>query len=298
MLISMTGFGNATVDADGLTVTAEVKTLNSKFLDLFVRLPRSLNEHEIELKNLLTHQLERGKVELSVNLTRTTDVRPGLVINRPVLAAYVNDLRDTAFALKLAVPDGELLRLALAQPNTYHAESIDPANESGRADDWHVVLAAVQEAIQRCLAFRQQEGAALEIKLREYIGAISAGLHAVEEQDGRRIPAVRERMRAGIVEMVGADDFDRNRFEQELVYYIEKFDISEEKVRLKNHLDYFIEVLSMEEANGKKLNFIAQELGREINTIGSKANDAAIQRIVVGMKDELEKIKEQTLNVV
>jgi uncharacterized protein (TIGR00255 family) len=298
MLVSMTGFGNATVEADGLTVTAEVKTLNSKFLDIFVRLPRGLNDREIDLKNLLTQQLERGKVELSVNLNRTVDLRPGLVINRPVVAAYVADLRDTAHALKLTVPDADLLRLALTQPNTYHAETADPAIDPARADDWQTVLSAVQTAVQRCRAFRQQEGAALDGKLREYIGAIAAGLEAVERQDALRIPAVRERMRAGVTEMLTADNFDPNRFEQELVYYIEKFDISEEKVRLKNHLDYFIEVLSTEEANGKKLNFISQELGREINTIGSKANDAAIQRIVVGMKDELEKIKEQTLNVV
>ncbi len=297
MLISMTGFGNATVEADGLTVTAEVKTLNSKFLDLFVRLPRSLNDKEIELKNLLTQQLERGKVELSINLSRTADVRPGLVINRPVVAAYLADLRETTALLGLYPDDSELLRLVLAQPNTYVAETVDTTNDS-RANDWNVVLTAVQDAIERCQAFRQQEGAALEIKLREYIQAISAGLDAVAEQDIKRIPAVRERMRTGVADLLAADNFDPNRFEQELVYYIEKLDISEEKVRLKNHLDYFIEVLSTEEANGKKLNFISQELGREINTIGSKANDAVIQRIVVGMKDELEKIKEQTLNVV
>jgi uncharacterized protein (TIGR00255 family) len=295
MLKSMTGFGNATAETNGLTISAEVKTLNSKFLDIFVRLPRGYNDKEIELRNLLTQQLERGKVELFVNFNRTGEVRPGVVINRPVVMAYANDIRETANNMLMSVSDDEVLKLALSQPNAYQTEAPDPTASDG---DWPALLTAVREAIQKCDAFRQQEGAVLDGKLREYIGAISDGLASVEAQDGLRIPAVRERMRAGVMELLDKENFDQNRFEQELVYYIEKFDISEEKVRLRTHLDYFLEVLSTEEANGKKLNFISQELGREINTIGSKANDATIQRIVVGMKDELEKIKEQTMNVV
>ncbi|WP_461076195.1 YicC/YloC family endoribonuclease [Spirosoma flavus] len=295
MLKSMTGFGNATVEAGGLAVTAEVKTLNSKFLDIYCRIPRQFSDKEIELRALLTHQLERGKVELSLNLARTQAVRPGVVINRSLVTAYINDLKETANSMLMSIPDGDVFQMALQQPNAYLTESADP---SADASDWATLQAAVQEAIRRCIEFRTQEGAVLEGKFREYIQIISDRLADVEEQDVKRIPAVRERMRNSVKELLENDTFDQNRFEQELVYYVEKFDISEEKVRLKNHLSYFLEVLATEEANGKKLNFISQEIGREINTIGSKANDATIQRYVVQMKDELEKIKEQTMNVI
>jgi uncharacterized protein (TIGR00255 family) len=295
MLKSMTGFGNATVEANGLSVTAEVKTLNSKFLDIYCRIPRQFSDKEIELRALLTQQLERGKVELSLNLTRTNAVRPGVMINRPLVSAYVSDIKETANGLLMNVADSDVLKLALQQPNAYLTESSDPTADT---DDWATVHSAVLEAIRRCDEFRRQDGAVLENKFQEYIQTISDRLTAIEEQDVRRIPAVRERMLANVKELLDSDTFDQNRFEQELVYYVEKFDISEEKVRLKNHLAYFLEVLATEEANGKKLNFISQEIGREINTIGSKANDAAIQRLVVQMKDELEKIKEQTMNVI
>lgn len=291
----MTGFGNATVEAGGLTVTAEVKTLNSKFLDIYCRLPRQFAEKEIELRALLTQQLERGKVELSLNLARTSAVRPGVTINRPLVTAYINDIKETANGMLMSIPDSDVLQLALQQPNAYIAESTDSTAD---ASDWEAVLSAVQEAIRRCDNFRKQDGAVLESKFQEYIQIITDRLADVEQQDVLRIPAVRERMRNTVKEIVDSETFDPNRFEQELVYYVEKFDISEEKVRLKNHLAYFLEVLATEEANGKKLNFISQEIGREINTIGSKANDSTIQRFVVQMKDELEKIKEQTMNVI
>ena len=296
MLKSMTGFGNATVETPNLTVTAEIKTLNSKFLDIFCRLPRQFSDKEIELRNLLTQNLERGKVELSVNVARSAGERPPMVVNRALVAGYVNDLQEASKAMYLRFSDDAIMKLALAQPNAFQSDII--LNADDVAADWQTVLAAVNEALVRCNEFRLQEGASLDDKLTQYITAIADGLAAVEVHDVRRIPAVRERLQTTVQELLGSDEFDRNRFEQELIYYIEKFDISEEKVRLKNHLDYFREVLHTEEANGKKLNFIAQEIGREINTIGSKANDAAIQRIVVGMKDELEKIKEQTMNVI
>ncbi|AUD02587.1 YicC/YloC family endoribonuclease [Spirosoma pollinicola] len=295
MLKSMTGFGNATVEADGLSVTAEVKTLNSKFLDIYCRMPRQFSDKEIELRALLTHQLERGKVELSLNLARTNAIRPGVTINRPLVAAYVSDLKETANTMLMSIPDGDVLQMALQQPNAYLTESTDHSADS---TDWSTVLAAVQEAIRRCDGFRKQDGAVLESKFQEYIKIITDRLADIEEHDVKRIPAVRDRMRNSVRELLDSESFDQNRFEQELVYYVEKFDISEEKVRLNNHLSYFLEVLATEEANGKKLNFISQEIGREINTIGSKANDASIQRFVVQMKDELEKIKEQTMNVI
>lgn len=291
----MTGFGNATVEAGNLSVTAEVKTLNSKFLDIYCRLPRQFSDKEIELRALLTQHLERGKVELSVNLSRTNAVRPGVTINRPLVAAYVHDLKETANSMLMSISDGDVLQVALQQPNAYQTESVDTTADSS---DWATVLAAVREAIRRCDEFRRQDGAVLESKFQEYIQVITDRLADIELQDVRRIPAVRDRMRNSVRELLDSDTFDQNRFEQELLYYVEKFDISEEKVRLSNHLSYFLEVLATEEANGKKLNFISQEIGREINTIGSKANDAAIQRFVVQMKDELEKIKEQTMNVI
>lgn len=296
MLKSMTGFGSATQEANGLTVTAEVKTLNSKFLDIYCRIPRAFADKEVELRNLLTQRLERGKVELSLNISRLTDVRPGVTINRLLVEAYLNDLRETSQGLLLDVSDSDLFKLALQQPNVYNSE-VSTASETG-ASDWELIQLTALEAIRRCDEFRQQEGNGLEVKFREYIQVIADRLTLIEAQDVKRIPAVRDRIRGMITELLGSDEFDQNRFEQELIYYIEKFDISEEKVRLKNHLSYFLEVLAADEANGKKLNFIAQEIGREINTIGSKANDASIQRLVVQMKDELEKIKEQTLNVI
>ncbi|RCR70389.1 MULTISPECIES: YicC/YloC family endoribonuclease [Larkinella] len=296
MLKSMTGFGSATQEANGLTVTAEVKTLNSKFLDIYCRLPRVFSDKEVELRNLLTQKLERGKVELSLNVTRLSDVRPGVTVNRPLIEAYLKDLRETSQGFLLDVSDGDLFKLALQQPNAFNSEASSASDTA--ASDWELIQLTALEAVRKCDEFRQQEGNGLEIKFREYIQIITDRLTLIEVQDVKRIPAVRERVRSMVVELMGSDEFDQNRFEQELIYYIEKFDISEEKVRLKNHLSYFMEVLAAEEANGKKLNFIAQEIGREINTIGSKANDAAIQRLVVQMKDELEKIKEQTLNVI
>ncbi|GAB4041719.1 YicC family protein [Spirosoma jeollabukense] len=291
----MTGFGNATVEADGLSVTAEIKTLNSKFLDIYCRLPRQFSDKEIELRALLTQRLERGKVELSLNLARTNAVRPGVTINRPLVMGYVSDIKETANTMLMSIPDSDVLQMALQQPNAYLTESADP---TAGVSDWVTVQQAVQEALHRCDEFRRQDGAVLESKFQEYIQIITDRLADIEEQDVRRIPAVRDRMRNSVKELLDSETFDHNRFEQELMYYVEKFDISEEKARLKNHLSYFLEVLATEEANGKKLNFISQEIGREINTIGSKANDSSIQRFVVQMKDELEKIKEQTMNVI
>jgi len=278
-----------------LSVTAEIKTLNSKFLDVYCRLPRQFSDKEIELRALMTQRLERGKVELSINLTRTNAIRPGISINRPLVLAYVSDIKETANTMLMSIPDSDVLQLALQQPNAYLTESTDTKAD---VSDWVAIQAAVQEALRRCDEFRKQDGAVLESKFQEYIQIITDRLADIEEQDIKRIPAVRDRMRNSVRELLDSESFDQNRFEQELMYYVEKFDISEEKVRLKNHLSYFLEVLSTEEANGKKLNFISQEIGREINTIGSKANDSSIQRFVVQMKDELEKIKEQTMNVI
>ncbi|WP_247233961.1 YicC/YloC family endoribonuclease [Telluribacter sp. SYSU D00476] len=295
MLKSMTGYGVATVESDTLTITVEIKTLNSKFLDIYCRIPKNYSEREIEIRNMLTQALERGKVECTLTFQQTGEAAGTSVVNRPLVKAYFNDLKQTASELAFEPDPTELLRIALQLPNVYNS---DVANEERREQEWGIIRQAVTEALQKCNNFRQQEGELTANKFKEYIETIRTLLDQVQEQDVLRIPAVRERLEKNVRDLLSDENFDPNRFEQELIYYIEKYDISEEKMRLSNHLSYFIETLNASDSNGKKLNFIAQEIGREINTIGSKANDAGIQRLVVQMKDELEKIKEQTLNVI
>lgn len=290
----MTGFGRATAEVNAYTATAELKTLNSKSIDVFCRLPRSLSAREIDLRNLLTAELERGKIELNVTTQRTGETQASLTVNRPLVAAYVRDLRETARELGSVGEENalELLKLALTMPN---AATTDAQPEAEAADEWEATQRAVRAAIAECKAFRRREGEVVEHLFREAVNTIEARLRMVAELDVLRIPAVRERLRKNVADLLESESFDPNRFEQELVYYVEKYDIAEEKSRLQTHLGYFREVLL--EGSGKKLGFVSQEMGREINTIGSKANDAAIQRLVVEMKDELEKIKEQTANV-
>ncbi len=291
----MTGYGTATLDSDSLSVTVEVKTLNSKFLDIYCRIPRQYSEREIEIRNLLTQILERGKVELNLTIQAKGTGAGATVVNRALVKAYYRNLVESSQELGIMADQTELFKLCLLMPNAYHT---DVPDESRREQDWALIQKAVHEAIDRCNTFRQQEGKLTADKLEDYIGTIRLLMLQVQAQDSQRIPAVRERLEKQVRDLLSDDNFDPNRFEQELIYYIEKYDISEEKVRLTNHLDYFLETLSSTDSNGKKLNFIAQEIGREINTIGSKANDATVQRLVVQMKDELEKIKEQTMNVI
>ena len=291
----MTGYGISTIESDSINVTVEVKTLNSKFLDIYCRIPRNYSEREIEIRNLITTALERGKAEFTLTVQPVGKSVASTSVNKPLVKSYFNDLLATATDLGFAPDQTELMRLALQLPNAYNTDSID---ESSRDQDWLTIREAVMQAIHKCDLFRQQEGKMTADKLTDYILSIRTLLDQVIEQDHFRIPAVRERLEKQVREMLSDENFDQNRFEQELIYYIEKFDISEEKIRLANHLTYFQETLSSSESNGKKLNFIAQEIGREINTIGSKANDSTIQHLVVRMKDELEKIKEQTMNII
>lgn len=294
MLQSMTGYGSATLENDHMIVTAEVKSLNSKFSDIYCRMPRSLSEKEIEIRNFLSKELERGKIEFTLTVTPKEATQVGTTVNRPTVKAYFRDLKETAQELGFSPSETELLRMATMMPNAYNTNA---ANEEQAQLDWKFMFQVVQQAVRKCQEFRLQEGQNTKAKFTEYIQTLHTLLDNVAEQDPNRIPVIRERIQRTIAEWSQAENFDQNRFEQELIYYIEKFDISEEKVRLKNHLDYFLKELNLA-SNGKKLNFIAQEIGREVNTIGSKANDATIQRLVVQMKDELEKIKEQTLNIV
>jgi uncharacterized protein (TIGR00255 family) len=295
MLKSMTGYGTATLDSDSLSATVEVKTLNSKFLDIYCRIPRQYSEREIEIRNLLTQVLERGKVELNLTVQAKGTGAGATVVNRTLVNAYFQNLVESSQELGIMADPTELFKLCLQMPNAYQT---DVPDESRREQDWVLIHKAVHEAIDRCDTFRQHEGKLTADKLEDYIGSIRLLLMQVQAQDSQRIPAVRERLEKQVRDLVSDDNFDSNRFEQELIYYMEKYDISEEKVRLTNHLDYFLETLNSADSNGKKLSFIGQEIGREINTIGSKANDATVQRLVVQMKDELEKIKEQTLNVI
>ncbi len=296
MLKSMTGYGVATVELDTLIATFEVKTLNSKFLDIYCRLPKNYSDREIEVRNLLTQQLERGKVECTLTIQPNGNTTASSIVNRPLVKAYFNDLEETAKELQFQADKTEILRMAIQLPNAFNNTEI--ANEERKEKEWTLIKGALDAALKKTNLFRTQEGALTTAKFHEYLNQIRTLLTQVEAQDVHRIPGVRDRLEKAVKELVSGENFDTNRFEQELIYYVERFDISEEKVRLANHLDYFKETLDSPESNGKKLNFIAQEIGREINTIGSKANDAVIQRLVVQMKDELEKIKEQTMNII
>lgn len=291
----MTGYGVATVESESLNVTVEVKTLNSKFLDIYCRIPKNYSEREIEIRNLLTQTLERGKVECTLTIQQTGDSAGSSMINRSLVTSYFADLKDTAQKLGFDPDYTDLFRLALQMPNAYNVETVIEGKKEKEAV---AIKEALKEALRKCDLFRQQEGKLTSDKFVEYITTIRSLLDQVAEQDVNRIPAVRERLEKQVKDLLADESFDKNRFEQELIYYIERYDISEEKVRLANHLNYFTETLNAPDSNGKKLNFIAQEIGREINTIGSKANDSVIQRLVVQMKDELEKIKEQTMNVI
>ena len=235
--------------------------------------------------------MERGKIEFNLTTNYSDIASSGTSINQPLVQAYMKDLKESADTFGGADVT-ELFKLALTLPNAFNTET---ASEAQAETEWQQILKTVNQAIAECTKFRLREGDIVSNKFVEYIDRIGELLTDAEAQDITRIPNVRERLRKSVTDLLGDEEFDKNRFEQELIYYIEKYDISEEKVRLRTHLVYFKEILK--EGNGKKLNFLAQEIGREINTIGSKANDVVLQRIVVNMKDELEKIKEQTSNV-
>ena len=291
MIKSMTGFGQTTLHAGNLVVAVEVKTLNSKSLDVNLRLPRKFSEKELELRTLIGDKLERGKISFAVDYQQAAKPEIALRYNEELFAAYYTSLKKLAD--KVMAGYDNLFQLALSSPDvviTNGKEELDVA-------EWEKVKALVLEAIEKCDQFRLAEGKVLQEKLVEYIHAIRKALEQVEVLDPKRIEKIRNRIKGNITDFFGSEGFDANRLEQEIIFYIEKLDIHEERVRLKTHLDYFLKIVNEQQANGKKLGFIAQEIGREINTIGSKANDAQMQQHVVMMKEELEKIKEQLNNV-
>ncbi|MGV3640880.1 MAG: YicC/YloC family endoribonuclease [Adhaeribacter sp.] len=296
MLQSMTGFGTATLDAELYSLTVEIRSLNSKGMDLNVRLPRFLSDKELEIRNILTRSLLRGKVSLSIDFSsKSRNQRSRNTINQELLQSYYSELKQAAEAV--GAPDTELFRLALQMPEVLQQEQMSTEDDSKVPVDWETVASLLQEAIYNLNHFRNDEGKALTTEIVSYIDRIRILLAEVDRFDPARVEYIRERIKSHLNEISASESFNASRFEQEMIYYIEKLDIAEEKVRLINHLHYFTETVYLPEPTGKKLAFISQEIGREINTIGSKANDATIQHLVVEMKEELEKIKEQLNNI-
>jgi len=285
MIQSMTGFGKATLQLPTKKITIEVKSLNSKGLDLSVRMPSIYREMELGLRNQIALALERGKVDFSVFIENTAE-QTSTKVNVPIVKAYINQLRE----IYAQADETELMKMAIRMPDALKTER-DEIDEN----DWVQIQTVISEAMTGILNFRKDEGASLEKEFQLRIGNIRSLMNQALELDPERVQAIKDRLQTAISEL--KVNVDENRFEQELIYYLEKLDITEEKVRLTNHLDYFLETINGTEANGRKLGFITQEMGREINTMGSKSNHAKMQKLVVQMKDELEKIKEQVLNV-
>ncbi len=290
MIKSMTGYGLATNDFNRVKYTVEIKSLNSKFLELSLRSPKSISDKELLLRNDCSKQIERGKVNLVITAEYPENESKTSSINTRLLQFYYRQLK--AAATELGDEGANIFQLALNFPEVISFEE-DATSE----EEWLNIYQVFTDAMANFQTFRIDEGKVLQKDLVFRIDKIRELLLAVEELEPQRIPQIRERLRQLLDEHVGKENTDQNRFEQELIYYIDKLDITEEKVRLRSHCDYFQKALSSADANGKKLGFISQEIGREINTMGSKANDAQIQQLVVSMKEELEKIKEQLLNV-
>lgn len=286
----MTGYGIASFDAGSTKYTVEIKSLNSKFLELSLRLPKAFAEKEFQLRNDCNKQIERGKVSLSINVEKANSTVNAAGIDKDLLKHYYEQLKSVSNDLN--EPTGNLLQLALGLPEVVKYEE-----EIVSEEEWKIVEKTFNQALVAFQQFRGDEGNVLEQDVKFRIGIILKNLALIEVEEPKRVPLIRERLNQFLLDAAAREAIDQNRFEQELIYYIDKLDITEEKIRLRAHCDYFIETLKNDDANGKKLGFISQEIGREINTLGSKANDANIQKLVVGMKEELEKIKEQLLNV-
>jgi uncharacterized protein (TIGR00255 family) len=285
MIQSMTGFGKATLQLPTKKITIEVKSLNSKGLDLNVRMPSLYREMELGLRNQIASKLERGKIDFSIYIESTAE-QTSTRVNVPIVKAYINQLRE----VYADADETELMKMAVRMPDTMKIER-EEIDES----EWATIQTVIEEALQNILNFRKDEGESLEKEFQLRIANIRQFMNEALALDPERVQAIKDRLQTAIAEL--QVNVDENRFEQELIYYLEKLDITEEKVRLTNHLDYFLDTIKGTEANGRKLGFITQEMGREINTMGSKSNHAQMQKLVVQMKDELEKIKEQVLNV-
>jgi len=290
MIQSMTGYGKATAETGNRKVIIEIKSLNSKAMDISAKIIPAYRDKELDIRSRITAALERGKVDfaLYIDVAAATGAQ---TINEAVFNNYLKQIESIALKTDYRVPD-DIISTILRMPEVLDANQQDEVSD----EEWQAVSKAVDQAINALVEYRKVEGAALEKKFREKISNISALLKSVEPYEQERVAKIKERIRTTMQNTVGGN-YDENRFEQEMIFYIEKLDISEEKQRLSNHLEYFIKTLEEGYGQGKKLGFIAQEMGREINTLGSKSNQAEMQNIVVRMKDELEQIKEQVLNV-
>ena len=284
MIQSMTGYGKSTLQLPTKKISIEIKSLNSKSLDLNARMPHQYREKELEMRKIIAASLDRGKVDFNLYI-ETTSEETSSTINTDVVNSYMSQLKAV-----VNTEDVELLKMAMRLP-----DALKTVRDEIDEDEYNAILKTLQEALTEINIFRSDEGKALEAEFKLRIDNLKNLLDDVVRVDPERVEAVRERLRKGVEEL--QEKVDENRFEQELVYYIEKYDITEEKTRLENHLSYFTQNINSKDSNGKKLGFISQEIGREVNTIGSKSNYAPMQQMVVQMKDELEKIKEQLLNV-
>lgn len=290
MIKSMTGYGKAVAENPKRKITIEIKSLNSKQLDLSTKLPWLLKEKEPEIRNLINQKLDRGKIDLTIYVDMI-DGEVDTVINKSVVKNYYGQFKEIASDLNMNLDD-QIFSAIMKLPDVLKTEKTE-ISES----EWELIKGRIDESVEMLDMYRIEEGKSIMKDLTKSIDRILELLLSVQTFEPGRITKVREKLTNLLQDNPGSENIDKNRFEQELIFYLEKYDINEEKVRLKTHCDYFLETVNSSGPNGKILNFIAQEIGREINTIGSKANDASIQKLVVMMKDELEKVKEQTLNV-
>lgn len=288
MLQSMTGFGKASGTFASKKITVEIKSLNSKGCDLFLRMAHTYKEKEIDLRKRITEVLDRGKIDCHISVENAGDLTSN-IINEDLAIAYYTSLQKLSKTLRAPMEDP--LAILMRMPDIFSNQS-EELNE----DEWNFIAKLVEEALQKHQDFRREEGKGLEREFKNRIDSISKLLSEIPQYEAGRLESIKARIESNLEEFVGIGKVDQNRFEQELIYYIEKIDIAEEKHRLAQHLEYFISTMNESSSQGRKLGFITQEIGREINTLGSKSYQADMQKLVVRMKDELEKIKEQVLN--
>lgn len=288
MIYSMTGYGKSSKEVSGKKITIEVRTLNSKGLDVNLKVPGMYREKENEFRNLISQKLDRGKVDFWLNyedLGESSNIK----IDASLVKSYYNQLKPIGAELNT---ETDWMQIIFRMPDV-----VKPVDGEMTEEEWSGIEEVALDALNQCVKFRHSEGEQLQIALVNHINRIEELMAGITPYEGARVTRLRERLLKNLDDSIKEGKIDKDRFEQEIIFYLEKLDITEERIRLKSHLDYFLETMKGEGFNGRKLNFIGQEMGREINTLGSKANDSDIQKLVVLMKDELEKIKEQVLNV-
>ena len=290
MLVSMTGFGKAECDLPGKKVSIEIKSLNSKQLDISTRLPSFIKEKEVDIRNEISRELERGKIDCYIS-TELTSEDSAHKINKDIVKSYIKQLQKIREELNLE-SDEQLVQVAMRLPDALKTDT-----EEMDEKEWDKILNSLHTAIEGVKMYRTREGNILAEDIQKRIHLILEKLEKIKSFEETRIQNIRDRITQNLRELKLEESYDPNRFEQELIYYLERLDITEEKVRLASHCNYFLEILPSSESVGKKLSFISQEIGRELNTLGSKSGDSNIQRLIIEMKDELEKIKEQLNNI-